>query len=171
MRSTSSRLRCVVVFLLASATLRAQTPAIPAAVRASLDKSHPGWAIVPSPDATTSTVAAGDFDGDGAPDYAAFIVYRAQTSGTRGSPEGRVMAFLKTDRGYRAVNVTGPIDAPRQQRIGIRTLGKGTEQYDLNENRKFTLERDGIRVSPLNSGPCHTFVYRGEAFVGFWTCD
>jgi hypothetical protein len=81
------------------------------------------------------------------------------------------MAFLKTGTGYRTVPVSRPLDASKEARIHLRTLRKGTEQTDLNTNRPFLLERDGIRVSPRSSGPCTTFVYRRGAFVGTWTCD
>jgi len=171
MGSTSSRLLRVVGVLMAASTLSAQTPALPAAIRASLDESHPGWAIVPPHNTGTANVASGDFDGDGAPDYAAFIVYPASEAVPGGAPMGRVIAFLKTGSGYRTVPVSRPLDASKGARIHIQTLGKGTKQYDLNTNRPFVLERDGIRVSPLSSGPCNTFVYRDGVFVGTWTCD
>ena len=144
---------------------------MPAAVRAILDKSYPGWSIVPPPTADTATVATGDFDGDGAQDYAAFLVMPVPKGEEVGTPMGRVVGFLKTAGGYRYVPVSRPLDASKEARIHLRMLRKGAEQRDLATHRPFVMEHDGILVSPLSSGPCTTFIYRRGAFASIWSCD
>ena len=160
-----------VLVLAGALMLRAQAPPLPAAIRALLDKSHPGWSIVPPPTAATTTVAAGDFDGDGARDYAAFLVMPVPKGEEVGTPMGRVMAFLKTPGSYHMVPVSRPIDASKEAGIHLRLLRKGTQKHDLATYRPFILEHDGILVSPLDSGPCTTFVYRRGSFASIWTCD
>lgn len=154
-----------------TSSARAQAPVLPGAVRASLDADYPGWKTIAPPTADSATVATGDFDGDGARDYAAFLIMPVPKGEEIGTPMGRVMAFLRHAGGYRIVPVSRPIDASKEARIHLRTLRKGTEQRDLTLRRAFILEHDGLLVSPWHGGPCHTFVYRRGAFADVWTCD
>lgn len=164
-------LAAVVLALAGPLTLPAETTPLPAAIRAILDRIHPGWSLVPPPTADTATVVTGDFDGDGAQDLAAFLVLPVPQGEEVGAPMGRVMAFLRAAAGYRAVPVSRPLDASKEARIHLRLLRKGTRKHDLATRRPFTLEHDGILVSPLDSGPCTTFVHRRGSFASIWTCD
>jgi hypothetical protein len=163
----------VIAVLLASLAVDGQAPSLPAPVRANLDRSHPGWSLVRSADASApANVVEGDFDGNGMRDYALLIAHRPSNAASGTPAVGHVVACLQGPHGYRMVPVTSPIEGDRHlDRLEIAAVRKGTRVHDLNDDTNVTLEHDGIRLNPAGSGPCTTFVFRRRAFASLWTCD
>jgi hypothetical protein len=150
---------------------------LPTAVTSILDARFPGWSIAPASEDSMAAwqsgsrpmpnVERGDYDGNGAMDYALAVAYPHRGAGSAGQPLVDVVLFLQRGRTYRFMPISSDVGA----RIEIRTNAKGERIQEYGEDSSFVLARDAFTVSPGDAGPCYTFVYRRGRFESYWTCD
>lgn len=152
---------------------------VPAAVRADLDERFPGWQFPEvrdeirkflkervSPDARAEFVA-GDFDGNGEPDYAALVEHGTVYNG-EGAPVGHnlyLVAYLKSGDGFKFHMVD-----PEGGGEYLVLMKKGEKDYDYETDRNFTYEHDAIFAGIFEKAGT-SYVYEGGKFRAIVTSD
>ena len=175
MRTLNGRI-CVsmLTVTLLAGSLVARGPALPAGLRAQLNRLAPGWRLsLPDADvvsfsqrewglgAEALAVLRGDFDGDGRRDYAVHIVCGP------GGAERRLVAFVRSGRGYRAHTLdTGE---PTGQRY-LRLARRGTTWVDYGTDRRITFRHDTIQLNVFEKSGA-SYVYDGGRFRRVTTAD
>ena len=136
------------------ATVRQPTSPLPAAVRSSLDRMHPGWRIAAVADRVREFVGArlgpspnvivGDFDGNGRADVAVLVEYpNADEPDKAFTHYVEIIAFLNDGDGYESVRVDNR--SPGPDPIYFLTLQKrGDRGFDFEANKRFTYPQDSI---------------------------
>jgi hypothetical protein len=127
---------------------------VPPAVRAALDRMHPGWRIAAVTDDVRQTVGArlgptpnvvvGDFDGNGRPDVAILVEYRNVDDPAKAYTHyTEIIAFLYTDRGYEQVRVDDRQAGPNPEYY-LTLQKRGEQGFDFVANQRFAYARDSI---------------------------
>jgi hypothetical protein len=136
----------VVAVVAGAADAHGPRTAVPPDVRRILDQQFAGWrfaTIIHSLKAQLEADAspewtAGDYDGDGQPDYAVQIVRR----GVMDEPQV-VLAFLRRGARY---DVHTLMSIPIQEGAYLRTSPKGQVLMDVDKGTKFTAATDVVEV-------------------------
>ena len=85
------------LFALLPGASRAQTPSVPAELRAAVDATFPGWQLATTRSSKQRQWIRGDFDGDGRADYAISIVRAADRSGVTADNRQALVAVMRRD--------------------------------------------------------------------------
>ncbi|MDE2133929.1 MAG: hypothetical protein KGJ49_04960 [Alphaproteobacteria bacterium] len=138
---------------------------VPAAIRATLDGKYPGWQLydIDAMDPGErrycnvkpewSSVAAGDFDGDGNTDYALLI---------RHNQANYALAFLKRGGGYRLYNVFPAKPADRGGANFLAITARGQTLYDVERHRTIVAKTDGVTLIFCESSVTTHFFEKGK---------
>ncbi len=153
-----------------------RTPALPSAVRASLDQHYPGWKFpTVSPLVTDLFVSwesrpttaglphliEGDFDRDGKRDYAVLIVHGNvfNAAGVPFERREKLIVFLRRGRGYQSRLLSSE---GFNSEVYLGQQHRGDVVYDLATDRTFVCEKDAIIFCYFEKGATLHVYRRGK---------
>lgn len=153
------------------------TPELPRPIKILLDRNFPGWQFPAVSDDDCQSVKSwggkdafaqlihGDFDGDGRLDQAVLIEEGSDTDdrGLVYRPDVYIVAFLARRNEYRMRIVT------YEGGGSLQLMRKGEGDYDYEEQREFTYQRDAI-FSGMGMGGT-SYLYENGKFRAVITSD
>jgi hypothetical protein len=163
----------VTVALAIGRPVGSQPQSVPAAVRSTLDRVHPGWRIAGvSPEVRqqvgrslgeTPNLILGDFDGNGRPDVAVLVEYRNTDEPAKAFTHYvEALAFLNTDRGFIRFTLRDRSPAPNPD-LYLTLQKRGAQGFDFVANKKFTYAHDSIGEWWFGKAG-GTYIYEGGRF-------
>jgi hypothetical protein len=139
------------LFALLPGASRAQTPSVPAELRAAVDATFPGWQLATTRSSKQRQWIRGDFDGDGRADYAISIVRAADRSGvTADNRQALVAVMRRAGTAFRSFDILIVHEEPVSDLTYLMLARRGERVPDLdadaNGDKTYVLMHDGIHI-------------------------
>lgn len=152
---------------------------LPRAFRTKLDRNYKSWELAPidkeiqnyfrkNKIAGQGNLIAGDFDGNGKTDYAAYVV-----SGKEGRKVAYVVALLQEAKQIKLHvldTIKGEDDNSLTRGTSISLVNKGATGYDHETEKNFRYRNDAIFFGYFEKGGS-SYLYRNGRFIAVVTSD